>query len=392
MPAQASENKSRPGRHTRRGSAAKLTTFAQRLLNEWRRLELPTTNACVLVAVSGGADSTALLLALNELIPRQLQLRLVVVHLDHGLRKRSMEDATWVESLAAQIGNEVTLARADVMKRATETADNLEQAARRARYDFFARTADREDAQLILTAHTMDDQAETVLLRLLRGSGSDGLAGIEPVRALTPKSSRLLVRPLVTWARRADTEGYCRQRKIRFRVDEMNDDERFARVRVRKQLVPLLESFNGKIVETIARTSELLRDDATVLNQKADLLLEAASEQSATDRGRSPGSGPTVRERSRRGSINPTATDKSETDIPLLSVNVLSQAPVAVRRRALRKWIAAGRGDLRRFELVHLAGIEKLLEGNQGGRVAEMPGGALVMRKRGWLELIVKKS
>lgn len=371
-------------------SAAKLTIFAQRLLNEWRRLGLPTTNAGALVAVSGGADSTALLLALNELAPKYLPLRIVVVHLDHGLRKRSSEDAKWVQSMAAHLGNEVTLACADVKQRAKETADNLEQAARRARYDFFARVADHEDAQLILTAHTLDDQAETVLLRLLRGSGADGLAGIGPVRPLSPESSRLLVRPLVTWARRADTESYCRRQKIRFRVDEMNDDERFARVRVRKQLVPLLESFNGRIVETIARTSELLREDSSVLNFQADLLLREASNHPAIVGGGSP----TVREGSRRGSFNPTgaAANKSETTVPLLNVNVLAAAPIAVRRRALRKWIAAGRGDLRRFELVHLTAIEKLLAGNHGGRVAELPGGALVARKRGWLELVVKKG
>jgi tRNA(Ile)-lysidine synthase len=219
---------------------------------------------------------------------------------------------------------------------------------------------------LVLTAHTMDDQAETVLLRLLRGSGADGLSGIEPVRPLDSKSNVALVRPLVTWARRADTESYCDHRKIQFRIDEMNDDERFARVRVRKQLVPLLQSFNAKVVEGLARTAELLREDVSVLNEAADQLLREACE--------------------------PLRKNKTETKSRLLSVDVLARAPAAIRRRALRKWISAGRGDLRRLELVHLSGVEKLLEGNRGGRIAELPGGATVLRQHGWLELRKLKS
>jgi tRNA(Ile)-lysidine synthase len=351
-----------------RSSRAKLSTFARRLLDAWQHLRLPVISDKALVAVSGGADSTALLLALDELIKaKRLELKITVAHLDHGLRKKASEDdAEWVAKLARELGFEFELGRANVASRAKETADNLEQAARRARYEFLAKTAKSKQAKLVLTAHTMDDQAETVLLRLLRGSGADGLTGIEPIRHFDAKSNLLLVRPLVTWAKRADTESYCDHRKIQIRIDEMNDDQRFARVRVRKQLVPLLQSFNAKVVEGLARTAELLREDVSVLNEAADELLCEAGE--------------------------PVRKNKTETKSRLLSVDVLARAPAAIRRRALRKWISEGRGDLRRLELVHLSGIERLLAGNSGGRIAELPGGATVLRQHGWLELRKLKS
>jgi len=344
---------------------AKLTPFAGRLMIEWQRLALATA-AGVIVAVSGGADSVALLLALDELVKsKRLTGKVTVAHLNHGLRgKASKEDAEWVENLGRRLGYDVEIAQTNVKKRAKDTVDNLEQAARGARYEFLAALAAQAHATAILTAHTLNDQAETVLLNLLRGSGAEGLSGMEAVRPLDSQSALLLVRPLITWARRAETETHCRQKKVRFRVDEMNADERFTRVRVRRQLLPLMQSFNGRIVEALARTAELLRTDASVLNQQAEELLVLAGQEAA---------------------------EKSETNPALLCVDVLARAPVAIRRRALRKWIGQGRGDLRRFELVHIIGVEKLLAGTRGGRIAELPGGATVRRKRGSLELSLKK-
>lgn len=349
-----------------RASGLKLSVFARRLLDAWRNLQLPLGNVNIVVAVSGGADSTALLLAIHELLGLgHLKAQLVIAHLDHGLRPQSKNDAKWVANLARQLGYEIATGRLNVKKRAVATGDNLEQAARRARYEFLARIARKRNAQVVLTAHTMGDQAETVLLRLLRGSGADGLAGIEPIRRFDARSDFLLARPLVNWARRAETQKYCRQKKVDIRADSMNEDEQFARVRVRRQLIPLMESFNGKIVEALARTAALLRDDLAVLNQKAQTLLIKASDG---------------------GPVN-----KTETNVPRLSVTVLADAPAAVRRRALRKWISKGRGDLRRVELAHIIGVERLLVGNRGGRIAELPGGDAVVRKQRWLELLVKK-
>ncbi len=348
----------------RRRRLERLDRFAAGVLAEWRRLRLPISETPVIVAVSGGADSTALLLALNELTNAgKLRIDVVVAHLDHRLRKGSRSDARLVSELTEKLGYSDVIGRADVKKLADE--ENLEQAARKARYAFLERTAKRKKARHVLVAHTMDDQAETILLRLVRGSASEGLSGMEPVRPISSGSEIQVVRPLLSWARRADTEAYCKRKRVEFLVDAMNLDEKFARVKVRQQLLPVMQSLNNKIVETLSRTASLLREDSESLGHDAAQLLERAR--------RDP-------------------TDKGRTEPPALDVNVLAQAPSALRRRALRQWLSNGRGDLLRIERVHLLAVESLLEGNKGGRVAELPNGTRVRRVKGQLELVVKKG
>jgi len=329
------------------------------LLAEWRKLKLPTVDETVIVAVSGGADSTALLLALHELrSANKLFVKLCVAHLDHKLRPSSAKDAKWVAELAEKLGYQCVVGRSKVAELASSNTDNLEQAAREARYKFLERTAKRKSANYVLTGHTMDDQAETVLMRLMRGSAASGLGGMDLQRPLGKNSSIKLVRPLL-WARRSDTETYCRLRKTEFLRDEMNDDQKFARVKVRQQLLPLMQSFNNKIVEALSRTASQLREDAAVLLNDSDALLKRAAVLDHVD---------------------------DETGTPVLDVKVLAGAPSALRRRALRQWISGGRGSSRRLEMVHLVAVEKLLEGAAGGRVVELPGGSRVRRKRNRLE------
>ena len=351
---------------TAKRSRPALSKFAKRLFAQWKELDLPTAEEKVVVAVSGGADSCALLLGLDELITSgKLSLKLIVAHLDHGLRNESRKDAAWVSKLARELGHDVVTSRANLKKGTIRSDSNLEQAARKARYEFLRKIASQNNADYVLTAHTLDDQAETILLRLLRGSAAEGLSGTSTVRFLAKNSGIRLVRPLISWARRTDTEDYCQLRKVEFRVDEMNDDETFSRVRVRKQLLPLMKSFNNRIVETLSRTAKLLNEDAVALSVEAKRLLELASQK---------------------------PSENSETQSPSLSVKVLLQAPAATRRRALREWILRARGDLHRLEMVHFLAVEHLLEGERGGRVAELPAGMKVTRRRGMLELSAKKG
>jgi len=348
----------------------RLNQFPRLLLTDWRKLKLPISGETIVVAVSGGADSTALLLAIHELKTHHKFFNGVcVAHLDHRLRKSSSKDAKWVADLAAKLSFKSVIGRAKVAEDAESASDNLEQAARKARYAFLERTAKRVSANYVLTAHTMDDQAETVLLRLMRGSAGAGLGGMEAVRPLAKSSSIKLVRPLL-WARRADTENYCRLRRIQYLSDEMNDDLTFSRVKVRKQLVPLMQSFNNKVVEAISRTASLLRDDGAVLVSDSDALLQraAVSNEESEESG------------------------EGETETPALDVKVLAAAPPALRRRALRQWLSNARGSTRRLEMVHLTAVEKLLEGNTGGRVAELPSGGRVRRKRNRLEFESEKN
>jgi tRNA(Ile)-lysidine synthase len=180
---------------------------------------------------------------------------------------------------------------------------------------------------------------------------------MEAVRPLAKNSAVKLVRPIL-WARRIETEDYCRLRKTEFLSDEMNDDHTFARVRVRKQLLPLMQSFNNRVIEALSRTAAQLREDGSVLFNNSGALLRQAV----------------------------VSTQQNETDTPALDVTVLANAPPALRRRALREWLSAARGSARRLEMVHLLAVEKLLEGNAGGRVVELPQGGRVRRRRNRLE------
>jgi tRNA(Ile)-lysidine synthase len=322
------------------------------MIREWRRLELDTRGDKVVVAVSGGADSVALLLAFDELIrARKIKIEIVVAHLNHKLREAGPDDARWVQELAKRLGHRAVVRAADIKTRARRLNDNLEQAARRVRYEFLGKVAKSNRARLVVTGHTMNDQAETVLLNLIRGSGSDGLRGMEPFRRLSVASEIVLARPLLSWAARSDTESYCRRQSVEYREDPMNLDESFARVRVRRQLVPLLEQFNPRFIQGVTRSAEILRDDNIALDRAAGRLLELSREGESW---------------SLRGDL-------------------LRGAPAALRRRALRLWLGQQRGDLRRIEHAHVTAIENLLLSRKSGRVVELPGGAEALRQDGML-------
>jgi tRNA(Ile)-lysidine synthase len=223
----------------------------------------------LVVALSGGADSVALLDALVLLRERR-GLELVAAHLDHGVRPDSAEDAEFCRELCARLGVPIRIGHADVRARAERERRGLEDAARRERYLFLRRVLGEEAADAIATAHNRDDQAETLLLRLLRGSGRVGLGAISA-------RSRGIVRPLLTVSRE-DVLAYLEERGQTWREDPSNADPRYLRNRVRHELLPYLESrFNPRIKETLARTATILADEGRLLQRRARRLLARTS-------------------------------------------------------------------------------------------------------------------
>ena len=226
----------------------------------------------VVVAVSGGPDSLALLHALHRLAPRY-DLTLHVAHFDHRLRESSADDAAFVASAARELDLAATVRAATATDRPKGVSP--EEAARERRYAFLDEVADGIGAARIATGHTLDDQAETVLMRAVNGTGVAGLGGIRPKRGR-------VVRPLID-VRRSETEAFCRALALEPRFDASNADRSFLRNAIRRDLLPFIrECFNTRTSEALARLADLARDDDALLEE----LAVAAVDIGTDDRGR----------------------------------------------------------------------------------------------------------
>jgi tRNA(Ile)-lysidine synthase len=294
----------------------------------------------LLIACSGGADSLALAFAARYVaIRRYLEYAAVVI--DHGLQDGSGDVAASVEQQLARLGyDDVTVTTVEVDQSA---AAGPEAAAREARYRALDAEA-RARSATVLIGHTLDDQAETVLLGLARGSGSRSLAG------MPPRAGHLL-RPFLHLRREA-TEQACAEQGLDPWQDPHNTDRRFTRVRVRQTVLPTLETELGPgIAEALARTADLLRDDTALLDRLAAEAYRTAEGLGATD---------------------------------TLDCAALESQPPALRRRILRLWLLAhGIGDL---TLRHIGAVESLVIGWHGQKSIQIPG-ATVTRNAGRLRV-----
>jgi tRNA(Ile)-lysidine synthase len=235
----------------------------------------------VLVAVSGGADSVALLRGLHELRD-DLKLSLQVAHLDHQLRgQAARDDSDWVERLCQKLTIPCTIGRADIAGMAQHSGRGIEEAARDERYRFLEETARTHDCRTIALAHTADDQAETILHHILRGTGLAGLSGIPRERALD--SGIRLVRPLLD-VERSVVLDYLSRVGQEFREDESNRDETYTRNRLRHELLPrLAEQYNPQIRETLRRLGEQAAQAQSALEALAADLLERVFESASAE-------------------------------------------------------------------------------------------------------------
>ncbi len=300
------------------------------------------------VAVSGGADSVFLLHALVELAPRW-DLTLHLLHLDHRLRgEESRGDADFVRELASRLGLPVHAAESDVARLREETGDNLEQAARHARHTFYLGFLQRNELDRIATGHTRSDQAETVLFRFLRGSGTAGLSGVRPV------TSEKLVRPLIE-LERMDIERYLRDKGIAWREDSSNASRDFARNRIRHELLPaLIRDWNPALVENLAHTAQWAQNEEAYWDAEMDHLVAALV------------------------TLRPPAV--------LLRAGDLCGLPPAVARRLVRRGVELAKGDLRGLNFQHVERILEMAAAPEGHDRMQAPG-LDVYRSFDWIRL-----
>jgi tRNA(Ile)-lysidine synthase len=298
----------------------------------------------VVVAVSGGADSVCLLDVLARLAPA-MDLALVVAHFDHGLRGEEDDSETrFVLGLAEERG-----AAFDTEK-AASTLDGeggREARAREARYAFLERVRQRHGARRVATAHTLDDQAETVLMRLLRGTGPSGLSAIPPVREPG------IVRPLIR-VRRREVEAYLEARGLPWRTDPTNLQAGPLRNRIRLELLPRLVAHQPRLVEHLGELADLAREEDAFMEGLARDWLEA--------RGESP-----------------------EEGLIRLPRPALAGLPAPLRRRVLRRALGETSGGLAGVHRRHIASVEALIREKRPQARIELPGGRCVRRSYEWI-------
>ncbi|MEY3736884.1 MAG: hypothetical protein RLZZ251_600 [Actinomycetota bacterium] len=292
----------------------------------------------VIIAASGGADSSALAAALL-LEAKELSITVIAAIIDHSLQKNSADVAQEARRELSKIG----YANIEIRKISVEKQDGMEASARRARYIALNSIADDHQAKAIFLGHTRDDQAETVLLGLARGSGTRSLSGM----AIRNDRYR---RPMLSITR-AMTEAACQEAKIKFWNDPHNQSLEFARVRVREVVLPTMEKEIGPgIADALSRSARLLRDDADALDQWSEEIFNSC-------------------------------------DAASLEIALLESLPRAIRTRVVRKAIYRAGSPAGSLTAEHLEPVEALVTGWKGQGPVSLPGGVTVTRISGRLSL-----
>jgi len=276
----------------------------------------------IVVAVSGGPDSVCLLTILFQL-QRWLNISLIVAHLNHGLRPQEDERETeFVANLAGSLNLTLAYDKANNVTKAQGTS--IEEKAREIRYQFLERVLDEYHAQKAALGHNMNDQAETVLMHLLRGTGPTGLSGIPPIR------QRRFIRPLINITR-DEIHTYLKQKDISFMMDSSNLEKRYLRNKLRLELIPLLLNYQPRLIEHLGELASLCRQEDQFMEEEAEKGLQMV------------------------------ALDSSEHSLEL-SLDTFKDLSTALRYRIIRQAIKRVKGNLRRIDIGHIKAIIDLAD------------------------------
>jgi len=306
-----------------------------------KKYNLVAKNDKILIAVSGGPDSVTLLYLLNSL-KKEFNLSLHVAHLDHMLRKDSAGDAEFVKRLAQNLEIPITLTQVNVEKLAPK--GSLEEIARNARLGFLFNTARGIKADKIALGHSLDDQAETVLMRILRGTGLYGLSAILPKRNI---AGFWIIRPLIETSRK-DIEAFLRRKKIKSCLDASNLKDIYLRNKIRHQLLPLLErQYNKNIKEILSNMAESAGLDYDYIYSRAIAIMKNFDRK--------------------------------------VNLKRFLKLHPAIQRLAIRQNIARLKGDTRRLNFKHIREIEDLILNRPVNSVVDLPKGVSVIKKKGHL-------
>ncbi|MCK4402520.1 MAG: tRNA lysidine(34) synthetase TilS [Dehalococcoidia bacterium] len=338
-----------------------------RVIDFIQQHNLISSGEIVVVGVSGGADSVCLLCVLARW-QSKLDIKLHVAHLNHQLRGVESEtDAKYVANLAERLDIPITVGKRDVAAYKAERNCSMEEAARELRYDFLAKVADDIGANRVAIGHTRDDQVETILMHILRGTGTSGLRGLEPCSPIpygkgmslrAQRSNLLVIRPLLNITREG-TLNYCQERQIEPRIDSSNLSLSFFRNRLRLELLPLLREYNPSVDQALLRLAEIAGSDISYLEQQAFQLWDEVARQ--------------------------------EEDAIYLDKGKIVALPIALQRQLLRLAIARLAGDTRDIEANHIEAIRSLLSKPVGKRTS-LPHGLVCWNRYDEVVIAVSQS
>lgn len=318
-----------------------------RVLSTIRKSGLLKKGDAVVVGVSGGPDSTALLYVLRGL-QKELKLRLYVAHLDHMLRKDSSSDERFVRALAEKLKLPFISTRIDVKKLAFR--GSVEEIARNARLGFLFNTAKKAGARKIALGHTLDDQAETVLMRVLRGSGLYGLSAILASREIAGFE---IIRPLIE-TKRKEIEKFLKSKKITPRYDASNTEDKYFRNKLRNNLLPLLEKdYNSNIKEVLSNLAETSGQDYLYMRESAERFIK-----------------------------------RNKISLSISFDNLKGMHP-ALRRMVIRIILERLQGNTRRINFTHMREIEDLIKKRPTGSIVDLPKGISVIKKKKTLRFVI---
>ena len=352
------------GRQEKREEGEAVDDFAERIWSYAAGEEMLAPKDRLLLAVSGGADSVALL-RLALIWRQKYDLLLRVLHVEHGLRGReSLEDAAWVRKLCREHGLPCQVVPVDVRALAEAEGRSEEEAARILRYQVLEEAADRWDGAKIVLAHNLNDAAETLLFHLARGTGLEGLAAIPPKRGR-------IVRPLLTASRREIEDWLCDLGQ-EWRRDRSNEEDTYSRNRIRHQVLPPLLGENQRALEHMARTAGIAREASGYIRRQA---------KRALDRYLLPGG-------QERGDLTERLLPRSASWI--LSLDLKREDPF-LQREILRLALETAAGGAKDLGCAHVQALLDLLRG-QAGRRLDLPYGLLVIRGYESLQFFPKRS
>lgn len=326
----------------------KQSAFIKKVRDAVKQYDMLRPGEKVLVAVSGGPDSVCLLKVLMEM-RKDLDLEIVVGNLDHGIRgKESREDSDFVRKLAKDLGLDCAHKKTNVKAR-RDRKRSLEEYAREKRYQFLEESARKHECNVIATGHTMDDQAETVLIRLIKGASLKGMAGIPVVRH---QGEMKIVRPLIA-VEKKEVLDYLEAVGWKYREDRTNKERKHLRNRIRYEVLPFLENYNPKIKRTLVNLSDTIREDIAFLEEKKRVM----DDYSKTGKG----------------------------SVKIRTMDLILQ-PGALRKEVFKQLFSRAGGNVKKLTYRHWRDMDYFLRAGEKGKSLDFPGGVRVTKVKDEVE------